>query len=694
MKYSIFLIFILTMLLLACHNPPTEVTRTELPVEKIQGSWKMLISEDHSKPIERHEAAFVKVQNQLLLLGGRGIKPVSIYDISTKNWKKGTPPPIELHHFQPIVYNDKVYIMGAFTGGWPDEKPVPTIYIYDPKKDLWTEGGTIPKERRRGASGAVLVDDKIYLVCGIKNGHIDDHKNWLDVYDLKTKKWRQLPNAPRPRDHFQAVAADGNIYVIAGRLSSAPKDGFKHTIKEVDIYNLKSKEWTTATKPIPTPRAGNFALLYNNDVLIMGGESGTQVKAHSEVEGFHIHREEWTKYAPMVQGRHGTGAALVADKIVIASGCGNRGGQPELATMEAFIPTSDLIAPFIEYRPTTSVEIDENSFLINGKPTYQGRQWENQSIEGLLFNVNVVQGLFDDSNSSNRKKWKYPNGRFDASRNTKEFVAAMPTWKDHDILAFTLNMQGGNPMRYNTKDWVNTPYDSLGNLKEKYMMRLNMILQKADELEMVVILGLFNEHQDQYLKDEKAVIAAVDNTINWLHQKKYRNVLIEVNHECDSRNYDHEILRESRVHELMENVKLNVQNDYQYKVSTSFEGHVIPTDNVIEEADFILLHGTGVSEPYRIAEMVETTRRLPTYRKMPILFNKDDHYNFDRPKNNCKAATLAYASWGFYDYRRKGESFSNGFQSIPVDWRINSPRKKWFFNYVKEITTDTVTLNL
>jgi len=136
----------------------------------------------------------------------------------------------------------------------------------------------------------------------------------------------------------------------------------------------------------------------------------------------------------------------------------------------------------------------------------------------------------------------------------------------------------------------------------------------------------------------------------------------------------------------MRNVKDNVQNDYRYLVSTSFEGHVIPTDNVIEHADFILLHGNGVNEPFKISEMAETTRNVEVYRPMPIIFNEDDHYAFDRPKNNFKAAIEAYASWGYFDYRRKGESFYNGFQSIPVDWKISSPRKRWFFNYLEEIT--------
>ncbi len=84
--------------------------------------------------------------------------------------------------------------------------------------------------------------------------------------------------------------------------------------------------------------------------------------------------------------------------------------------------------------------------------------------------------------------------------------------------------------------------------------------------------------------------------------------------------------------------------------------------------------------------MVQQVKALPAYTIKPILFNEDDHYDFNQSMNNMVAAVQAYASWGFFDFRRDGEEFNEGYQSVPVDWRINSARKKGFFNLVKEIT--------
>lgn len=121
-------------------------------------------------------------------------------------------------------------------------------------------------------------------------------------------------------------------------------------------------------------------------------------------------------------------------------------------------------------------------------------------------------------------------------------------------------------------------------------------------------------------------------------------------------------------------------------VGTSFNGNTIPSDEVINVSDFILIHGNGVKDPQRIIAMVNETRALPSYRPMPIVFNEDDHYDFDQNMNNMIAAFSIHASWGFFDFRREGEGFEDGYQSIPVDWTIGSDRKKAFFNSLKEIT--------
>jgi hypothetical protein len=336
-------------------------------------------------------------------------------------------------------------------------------------------------------------------------------------------------------------------------------------------------------------------------------------------------------------------------------------------------------------RPTVTIEGEQ--FFIDGEPTYPGRTWEGNKIEGLLFNSRMVQGIFDDLNPETAVRWKYPDtGEWDPDRNTDEFVAAMDDWHDHGLLAFTINLQGGSPMGYGNKNWYNSAYEEDGSLRPAYFNRLTRILDKAEELKMVPIIGLFYFGQDQNLRDDEAVKRATENAIDWLLEKGYRNVLIEVANECDNRGYDRDIIKADRIHELINLVKSKEKDGFRYLVSTSYNGGSIPRPNVVQSADFILIHGNGVHEPEQITEMVAQTKQVEGFQPMPIVFNEDDHFDFDADTNNLVAAVRSYASWGYFDFRMDGEGFEAGYQSVPVDWGINSERKRAFFSKIKEIT--------
>jgi hypothetical protein len=343
---------------------------------------------------------------------------------------------------------------------------------------------------------------------------------------------------------------------------------------------------------------------------------------------------------------------------------------------------------FSQKKTHTTVNIKNDQFYINGKPTYEKRYWNGYKIEGLLLNSRMVQGIFDDLNPETINNWIYPDTKkWDADRNTNEFVLNMKKWYNYGLLSFTINMQGGSPQGYSSSQpWNNSGYTEDGSLRPEYLARLEKILDRADELGMVPILGLFYFGQDQRLRDEKSVINAVNNMIDWLMNRNYKNILIEINNECNVNQYEHEILKPQRVHELIDLVKKKEKNGFRYYVGTSYGGGFIPLPNVVKSSDFILIHGNGVSDPIKITEMADKTRKVEGYTPKPILFNEDDHFNFEKEPNNFTSAVKSYASWGYFDYRMKNETFADGYQSVPVDWGINSERKIQFFNLLKEIT--------
>lgn len=293
--------------------------------------------EVNGSPTARHEAGLVAYNDTLILMGGRRINPTDVFNVKTQQWSAKSKTPLELHHFQPVVVDNAVYILGAMTGGWPNETPINNIIIYYPERDEYVVGDEIPEGRRRGGAGAVVYQGKIYLIGGIVNGHVDGYVPWFDEYNPATSEWKVLPDAPHARDHFQAVVNKDKLYAFAGRHTShGTGQDIDLTVSQGDVFNFSTSQWEPANEKfnIPTQRAGNFAIAIGNEIVIGGGESQQQVKAHNEVEAFNTETNTWTNWPSLQQGRHGSGFAIIDEYLYTVSGCGNRGGEPELETIE------------------------------------------------------------------------------------------------------------------------------------------------------------------------------------------------------------------------------------------------------------------------------------------------------------------------------------------------------------------------
>jgi hypothetical protein len=287
----------------------------------------------------RHENAFVEYKGKFYLLGGRGVNPVNVFNPETNSWETKAKSPMQIHHFQPVVYGNAIYMLGAMEGGYPGEPPLKNIWIYYPETDTWEKGAEIPENRRRGGAGAVLYNDKIYLVCGIEYGHTSGTNNYFDSYCLKTGKWEVLTKAPHIRDHFAAIVVDHKLYCIGGRNTSVHYPDnfgafFSATIPQVDVYDFKQEKWYTLPEPLPVPTAAGGVVNIDNYIIYMGGE-GSQMQAYNQTQCLDVNTGKWTQLAPMNMGRHGSGAILYNGDIYKAAGSPNKGGG-NLTSIEVF----------------------------------------------------------------------------------------------------------------------------------------------------------------------------------------------------------------------------------------------------------------------------------------------------------------------------------------------------------------------
>ncbi len=363
----------------------------------------------------------------------------------------------------------------------------------------------------------------------------------------------------------------------------------------------------------------------------------------------------------------------------------------------------------------TTVSFAGADVQIDGRPTYAGRSFEGQRVEGLLFNVRAVQAIFDDANPATRARWAYPDtGRWDPERNVDEFCEALAAWRRHGVLGVTVNLQGGGPTYTPEvyRNYVNNAFTAEGALKPDYARRLDRVLARADALGMVVIVGLFYWTQLLRMQGEAAIWRAADTALEHLERCGRRNVLIELANEVDvvvAQTPFQRLFGWETVHEFLRALR---ERHPALLYSTSGGGVVpetgkcMPPPQFVEAADYVLIHGNG-ARPTQVARATDLVRAMPAYQLAP----KPIIYNEDSPSlANMDAAWRAGASWGYYDQGWAGQgddAYSDqayvdyavrprgnvgpmaalsGFQTPPVNWGLNTPFKRAFFERVAAIT--------
>ena len=340
----------------------------------------------------------------------------------------------------------------------------------------------------------------------------------------------------------------------------------------------------------------------------------------------------------------------------------------------------------------TSVAIAGNAFHINGKPTYPGRSFRGAKVEGQLFTSRMVNCIINDQNPETRGMWAWRDGPWDPERNTSEFIAALPLYRSHGLTSVAFNVQGGSPMGYGwNQPWHTSGYTPDGRLLPDYKSRLLRVLDAVDANGMVAVLGYFYVSATPALADEAAFLRATDEITDIVCDGGYTNVLIEVANEADISRWTAESIKPARSHELVARVQTRSKGRVKTPagrllVSTSFATAAPIPERLLRTADYVLYHGNGLATPQAVHARAKQIRATAGYHGQPLLINEDDHFDFDKPENNFLAAVEEYSGWGYFDYRQIRERFEDGYQSLPVDWGINSVRKKGFFSLLAEVT--------
>jgi hypothetical protein len=306
-------------------------------------------------------------------------------------------------------------------------------------------------------------------------------------------------------------------------------------------------------------------------------------------------------------------------------------GRPHLAALAPLLlsacaePTRPLEPALTErageparFTARTRLSLDGSRFLLNGKVTYAG-----QPAEGRLLNVRMVNAVFEDE----------ARPSFDPDRNTAEFLGRMQEYVAQGARGFTVSFQGGYPGYEGAR---NSAFSSDGTLDAGYLSRVARVIERADALGAVVILSLFYQRQDQVLRNEEAVRNGVVKAVDWVKQRGYRNVILEIANEYGHGGFDHAVLRsDAGVAGL---IRLARQRHPSLPVSASTRGNGRTTAKVAEASNVILVHFNQLAT----SDIPSRVRALQSaYPRKPIVCNEDD-----RTGAAASAALSASVEWG------------------------------------------------
>lgn len=252
------------------------------------------------------------------------------YSIRHNTWESVAPLPLPLNHPNTAVVGGKIYLLGGLTpqdGAWVASR---SCYVYDPVSDRWTPLGDMPAGRQVGSAAVGVSGTTIYLAGGLSMTNITSGEQpTVDIvtsYDVRSKRWTNLPSMPAPRDHAGAGLVGRKLYVLGGR-----SFGNTNIVNTVFSYNLDTRVWKSNLSPLPVPRGGVASATMGRKIYIMGGEGNPEPNTKgvfNQTEVYDTKRNTWQELAPLDVPRHGTAAVAIGKKIYVPGGGLQQGGEP------------------------------------------------------------------------------------------------------------------------------------------------------------------------------------------------------------------------------------------------------------------------------------------------------------------------------------------------------------------------------
>ena len=290
------------------------------------------------------ESGSVLVVGGHTTIDGNPLAAAERYNPATNTWSSaGSLAAPRWDHTATLLPGGWVLVAGGQNG----TTVLDTAELYNPTTNGWTSVTARLSTARLGHSATALPDGTV-LIAGGENddGYLDSAELFsFNSADPGASIWATTGSLTvnSRTGHSATLLPNGKVMVAGGFGGDIANPGADaHPLTSIELYTPASGEWSGGDN-LQGPRRGHTAtLLPTGEVLIAGGQEGTNYL--SGVEKIDLFTGNWTATDEMDTERSEHSATLLADGTVLVTGGTDKDGIM-LDLVEIYNPGSGLWTP-------------------------------------------------------------------------------------------------------------------------------------------------------------------------------------------------------------------------------------------------------------------------------------------------------------------------------------------------------------
>ena len=306
-------------------------------------------------PTARYDFSTSVVDGKIFAIGGQVrlkqdefgdmvLSKVEMYDPETDTWEQRADMPTPRSAVSTSVVDGKIFVIGGeqlkkIKGyrGWALEgKKLPTVEMYDPVTDTWTQKADMPTPRSYLSTS--VMDGKIYAIGGMSSSTEQGRLETVEVYDSATDTWAKTESINHARSCAAISVVNGEIYAMGGRGWSGIQSEPDPYLSSVEVFNLKTNGWQKRTE-MPAPKTSHTASVIDGKIYVIGGyvQEDKKYKNLATIESYDPATDCWIQEPEMLVGKSGHTTEVIDGKIYIFGGSSHFGEDP-LTSVEVYDP--------------------------------------------------------------------------------------------------------------------------------------------------------------------------------------------------------------------------------------------------------------------------------------------------------------------------------------------------------------------